>query len=118
MAEREQRSIISAVTVRAAANGDGGTLKGYAASFNCLSAPLPGGRRGTFRERIAPGAFARSIQRSDDVRALFNHDANQILARVKNGTLSLREDSYGLEFDVTLPDTQTGRDVRNGCAPD
>ena len=49
----------------------------------------------------------------DDVRALFNHDANAILARSKNGigSLSLGVDSVGLWYEFEAPDTQHGRDL-------
>lgn len=33
------------------------------------------------------------------------------MARTKSGTLRLAEDSQGLEFDLSLPDTSAGRDV-------
>lgn len=85
---------------------------GYAAVFDKLSSDLGG-----FREKIAPGAFARTII-EDDVRALTNHDSNMVLGRKSAGTLELREDSNGLRVDITPPDTQAGRDtlelVRSG----
>lgn len=80
-------------------------LIGHAAVFNSLSEDLGG-----FREQIAPGAFADAIN-SDDVRALFNHDANFILGRNRAKTLTLAEDSRGLAIDILLPDTQTVRDL-------
>jgi hypothetical protein len=79
-------------------------IVGHAAVFNVV------GDGGWFREVVAPGAFADSIQ-TDDVRALFNHDANLILGRNRAGTLKLKEDERGLSIDVTPPDTQTARDL-------
>lgn len=61
-------------------------------------------------ERIMPGAFARAA-REDDVRALFNHDVNQLLGRRGAGTLTLAEDARGLRYAVVLADTQAARDV-------
>lgn len=61
-------------------------------------------------ERIERGAFARAIVEGHDVRALFNHDANQVLGRVPD-TLSLVEDAIGLRYTIVLPDTQLGRDL-------
>ena len=82
------------------------TIRGYAALFNSLSKPLNG-----YRERIAPGAFARSIREGADVKALINHDASHLLGRTKNGTLKLEEDSRGLKFVCILnPDNQASRD--------
>lgn len=61
-------------------------------------------------ERIMPGAFDRAIK-EDDVRALFNHDANMVLGRLRAGTLRLDSDATGLAYEVDLPDTRTGRDL-------
>lgn len=80
------------------------TLRGYAAKFDVLSENLGG-----FREQIAPGAFADVLK--DDVRALFNHDANQVLGRTTSGTLRIAQDSTGLYYEVDLPDTQAARDL-------
>ena len=80
-------------------------IQGHAAVFNRLSQDLGG-----FVERIAPGAFTKTIQEAD-VRALFNHDASLILGRTKAGTLRLAEDKTGLLYDVELPDTSYGRDL-------
>lgn len=45
---------------------------------------------GSYMETIARGAFGKSLQESDDVRLLVNHDGIP-LARTRSGTLSLRE---------------------------
>ena len=81
-------------------------IKGHAAVFNQLSLDLGG-----FREQVAPGAFAEAIAKPDDVRALFNHDPNIVLGRNLAGTLSLREDAYGLAIEIVAPATQTVRDL-------
>ncbi len=76
-----------------------------AAVFNSYSEDL-----GYFREKINPGAFADVLLR-DDVRALFNHDVNQLLGRNKAGTLRMVETDDGLAIEVDLPDATVGRDV-------
>lgn len=80
-------------------------IVGHAAVFNKLSVDLGG-----YRERIRRGAFAKTIIESD-VRALFNHDANIILGRVKSGTLQLREDESGLLIRAYPPQTQLVQDM-------
>jgi HK97 family phage prohead protease len=79
-------------------------LRGYAAVFNDDSVPLP------FIERIAPGAFRKTLSETPDVRLLINHEGLP-LARTKNGTLTLTEDDRGLYMDATIADTSEGRDL-------
>ena len=84
------------------------TITGYAAVFD--SETVIGGREWGFREKIAKGAFTEAIQTSD-VRALFNHDEEYVLGRVKSGTLRLMEDERGLKVEIDPPDTQDARDL-------
>lgn len=103
-----ERRYIDAEDLRATEpSEDGESLKvrGHAAVFDTLS-----GNLGGFREIIAPGAFSSAIKR-DDVRALYNHDPNQILGRVKSGTLRMWEDEIGLAVEIDLPNTERGRDL-------
>jgi len=79
-------------------------LAGYAAKFDSASVPLP------FIEKIAPGAFRKTLSETPDVRLLINHEGLP-LARTKNGTLKLEEDANGLRFEAELPDTQEARDL-------
>jgi HK97 family phage prohead protease len=83
-----------------------GTLRmaGYAAVFNEPSLPLP------FIEKIAPGAFRKTLTETPDVRLLINHEGLP-LARTKNGTMRLYEDNKGLYFEAELADTQEARDL-------
>ncbi len=85
---------------------DGGLrFEGYAAVFNSASEPLP------FTERIAPGAFRKSLNARNNIMMLWNHDAGQPLASTRAGTLMLREDSYGLKVTADLAPTSLGRDI-------
>ena len=40
-----------------------------------------------------------------------DHDAKRVLARTRSGNLRLTEDSQGLEFEISVPDTTFGADV-------
>ena len=73
-------------------------LTGYVATFNSETDIA-----GLFREVVRSGAFAAAIRR-DDVRALYNHNPDQVLGRTRSGTLTLTEDEHGLRYDVILPD--------------
>jgi len=83
-------------------------IDGYAAVFNSMSEPLP------FRELIMPGAFDRALKEGHDVRALVNHDPNQIIGRTKSGTLQLSVDEKGLhvEIDPDMQDPDAAKTVR------
>lgn len=84
---------------------DGMFFEGYAAVFNSPSEPLP------FTERIAPGAFIRSLKSRNDVKILWNHDAGSVLGSTRAGTLKLTEDDRGLRVEASLPNTTVGRDA-------
>lgn len=106
----ERRFHIGAVEIRAAAEGKAATVRGYAAVFGKRSSNL-GSENYQFFEIINPGAFDDVL--NNDVRALFNHDPNLILARSKagEGTLKIGSDSIGLWYEFTPPDTNAGRDL-------
>ena len=69
---------------------EGKTITGYAALYNSWSKPLMGAK-GTFTERIAPGAFDASIAAGASL--WFMHDSKQILANTKSGTPGLARDT-------------------------
>lgn len=89
-----------------ARQAEDGTMRmaGYAAVFNEASLPLP------FIEKIAPGAFTKTLQETPDVRLLANHEGLP-MARTKNGTMRLYEDETGLYFEAELANTQEARDL-------
>jgi HK97 family phage prohead protease len=106
MAKIEKRTNEVKFELRAVEDGDGMTFTGYAAVFNSPSEPLP------FIERIAPGAFKRSLKARNDIKLLWNHDTGAVLGSTRAGTLKLEEDSYGLRVTATLPPTSLGNDVK------
>ena len=80
-------------------------ISGYAAVFEKFSQVIY-----NFKEKIAKGAFAETIN-GGDVRALWSHNTDLVLGRTRAGTLRLKEDDYGLFFELDLPDTSTGNDA-------
>jgi HK97 family phage prohead protease len=82
-------------------------LVGYASVFNQEAEIF-----GLWREKVAPGAFKRTIAQAD-IRALWNHNTDLVLGRNKANppTLSLKEDDHGLKVEIIPPDTQAGRDA-------
>lgn len=89
-------------------------IKGYGAVFNSLSQDLGG-----FREKIAPGAFARTIKGNNDIVSLFNHESSMLLGRTGAGTLTVREDKTGLYIEVTPPESRMDvvESIRRGDVP-
>ena len=76
------------------------TFSGYAAIFGSPSEGLP------FEERIAPGAFKRSLARAGAgqkiIAFLFGHDEARALATTASGRLQLTEDERGLRVEAKL----------------
>ncbi|MEO1405376.1 MAG: HK97 family phage prohead protease [Pseudomonadota bacterium] len=83
----------------------GNTLEGYAAVFDAPTTIAD------FEEVITRGAFSGSLGRND-ILGLVDHDPTKLLARTRNGSLKLAEDSKGLHFEIKLPDTSLARDIR------
>lgn len=88
-----------------AARGNPRRLEGYAATFGVDT------QIGNFVETIRAGAFAESLASGRDVLALVDHAPDKLLARTRSGSLRLSEDSRGLAFDISLPQTSLAHDV-------
>lgn len=103
MIERRSAPLSSEVTGRRAT--------GYASIFGAPSRMFRDVKGRPYRERIAPGAFARSLERGNDVVLLFNHQRSALLGRTASGTVRLWTDAMGLGFWADLPETTLGRDL-------
>jgi HK97 family phage prohead protease len=100
MADVERRYTPVRVEIRT--EGDRKRIGGYAAKFNVTSRPMGG-----FVEMVLPTAFNRT--RGDgwpDVVARYNHDNNMLLGSTAGGTLQLRTDGTGLDYDVEPPSSR------------
>lgn len=105
MSDIERRSYPMAVEIREIEEEQKSLITGHAAVFDSMSEEMWG-----FKEKIEPGAFAKSIKK-DDVRALWNHNPDYVLGRNKANTLRLSEDEKGLAIEIDPPDTQWARDL-------
>jgi HK97 family phage prohead protease len=107
----ERRFLCQGLELRAAdGNTESRTVRGYAAVFGKRSENL-GSDDYQFFEVLESTAFDDVL--GDDVRALFNHDPSQILARSKdgNGTLRIGTDATGLWYEFDAPQTRAGDDL-------
>jgi len=78
------------------------TLSGMAIPYNKLSVnPIPG--LPNIKEKILPGAFRHSVESDSEIFMLRNHDLNLPLGRKSNGTLRLKEDENGVQFENVPP---------------
>lgn len=92
----EKRIFDTKLELRSSEDGSPERIVGHAAVFGKRSVDLGG-----FTEEIEPGAFANAISEGDDVRALWNHDANLVMGRTPT-TLRLAEDDEGLKVEIEL----------------
>lgn len=101
MSEPERRFTPGIIEVRAGAEGQ--RIGGYGAVFGKLSRNLGG-----FVERVDPGAFNQSRSMGwPNVVCRYNHDPNMVLGTTGGGTLALRTDSVGLDYEVLPPTSRS-----------
>jgi HK97 family phage prohead protease len=107
MSDLEIRTIdTEPLELRAAATGDGMQFSGYAARYDSPSLPLP------FTERIAPGAFTRSLKSRNDIKMFVNHSDLHVLASTRSKTLRLEDRADGLFVEADLPNVSYANDLR------
>lgn len=82
------------------ADNDEKVIEGYFAVFNEIYQVWP-----DVTESIAPGAFTDSLD--GDIRALYNHNTDQILGRTSAGTLTLKQDEKGLWGQIKVNERDT-----------
>ena len=108
--EAERRYFTTTVKMekRAEDSEEKNTIQGMAALFNNVT------RIGDwFDEEILPGAFDDVM--NDDVRCLFNHNPNFVLARSNagKGTLSLKLTPEGLAYSYETPNRSYAKDLED-----
>jgi len=88
-----------------------GTLYGHFAVFDEWTT-IDSWWEGKFRERIAPGAFAKTISENrGSIKVLYDHGYDPTLGNKPLGPLEeLKEDTIGGYYEVRLIDTDYNRD--------
>jgi HK97 family phage prohead protease len=94
---------------------DAPTLRGHFSVFNEWTM-IDSAFEGRFLERVAPGAFARTIANDRArMRVLFQHGHDPMLGSKPLGTIqTLREDEQGAFYEVPLLDTDYVRELVPG----
>ena len=109
--EAPRDNLVRKVEFRAEPSSDGLTLEGYAAVFNEWT--QIDSYEGTFQERIAPGAFKKTISERMPVLQ-FDHGTHPLIGSIPLGVItSLREDSHGLRVKARLSDNWLVEPVRD-----
>lgn len=97
-------------------DGDGLTLRGYGSVFNEWT--VIDSWEGRFMERIAPGAFKRTLKNNGSrVRLQFDHGQHPVIGSIPIGRImSLSEDRRGLYVEARLSDNWLVEPVRQAIA--
>ena len=53
-----------------------------------------------FKERVASGAFEKTLQEQPDIRGMFNHNVDFLLGRTASGTMDVEENKRGLRYEI------------------
>ena len=96
------------------AEENGRIVEGYAIVFNQPSRRLfDKASKKVFTETIDPRAITKAFLDEQDIKVLFNHSNDMLLARSTfgYGTLSYEIDDYGVKYRFEMPNTTTGNDV-------
>jgi len=110
MTDRISRSYDFTIS-RTETRDDGLTLEGHAAVFN--DPTEINSWEGTFEERIAPGAFTKTIQERSPILQ-FDHGTHPMIGSIPLGSIKqLREDDVGLFVRARLSDNWLVEPVRD-----
>jgi HK97 family phage prohead protease len=89
-------------------------VEGYAIVFNQQSRQLyDKASKKVFTEIIDPRAVTKAFLDDQDVKMLYNHSNDMLLARSTfgYGTLNYEIDEYGVKYRFEMPNTTVGNDV-------
>ncbi|MGA1111074.1 MAG: HK97 family phage prohead protease [Ilumatobacteraceae bacterium] len=109
--EAPKDNLVRQVEFRAEPSNDGLTLEGYAAVFNEWTEI--DSYEGTFQERIAPGAFKKTISERMPVLQ-FDHGTHPLIGSIPLGVITnIKEDAHGLRVKARLSDNWLVEPVRD-----
>jgi len=104
-------NLVRHVEFRAEPSSDGLTLEGYAAVFNEWTEI--DSWEGTFKERIAPGAFRRTLGQRTPILQ-FDHGTHPLIGSLPLGVFtSINEDEHGLRVKARLSDNWLVQPIRD-----
>lgn len=104
-------SLVRHVEFRADPSDDGLTLEGYAAVFNEWTEI--DSWEGSFRERIAPGAFRKTLSERTPILQ-FDHGTHPLIGSLPLGVFtSIKEDEHGLRVKARLSDNWLVQPIRD-----
>ena len=86
-------------------------IEGYVNAVGRDSRPVVTEKRGRVVEQIAPGTFAKALQKKKNVQILLNHGRK--LGSTQEGNLTLKEDSIGLRAYAEITDSEVIEKARN-----
>lgn len=110
------RAVYPGLELREASAGTGmPTMVGHFAVFNQFT-EINSAYEGRFLERIAPGAFTKTLKENrDNIRVLFQHGRDPQVGDKPLGPIeNVREDENGAAYEVPLLDTSYNRDLIPG----
>ena len=64
-----------------------------------------------FVEMVLPNVFSEAIADAENIRLLYAHDTNKVLADTKTGTLKVFEENGEVKMQAELVDTTDGKDA-------
>ena len=109
--ETQRDNLTRMVEFRSEPSDDGLTLEGYAAVFNEWTEIHD--RLGSFQERIAPGAFKRTLGQRTPILQ-FDHGTHPLIGSIPLGRFtSVTEDDHGLKVRARLSDNWLIEPVRD-----
>lgn len=94
--------------VRMETADDSTKIIGAGAVYNKRSQDLGG-----FFEIIREGAFKNSLEEGREIKSFYNHDPSMVLGTTASEPpLVINDDKRGLHYEVEIPDTSYGNDLR------